>query len=263
MPSGEQEIAFEAFGVRLAVAATEPELLELVRPYLPPGWRPCPASKVEQRFSIVIEENGTYALARDGTPLAGARGLERDLALELLDSQLRLYLGRKAPDTIFIHAGVVGHRGRAIVIPAPSFGGKTTLVAALVRAGASYYSDEFAVLDEGGLVHPYAKALSIRGNGVAQTDHPVASIGGVAGQEPVPLGAIVVTSYTPGAKWAPRRLSPGAGAMALLANAVPAKERPEQVMRTISRAAQGAVVIESDRGEADKVAPLLLPELER
>ena len=67
------------------------------------------------------------------------------------------------------------------MLPAPSFGGKTTLVAALVRAGAIYYSDEFAVLDEQGFVHPYAKPLSIRGADNWQVNHSVASLGGVVG----------------------------------------------------------------------------------
>ena len=257
------EIAFEAFGVPLAIAASEPELLERVRPYLPPGWRPASASRVATRFSLALEEAGTYAVTRDGGSLGGGRGLELDLALEYLDSQLRIYIGRKAPDTIFVHAGVVAHRGRAIVMPAPSFAGKTTIVAALVRAGAVYYSDEFAVLDADGLVHPYAKPLSLRGNGYRQTDHSVASLGGVAGEEPLPPGAIVVTRYKRGAQWNPRPLSPGAGALALVSNAVPAKERPEEVMRAASRAASDAIVIESDRGEADEIAPLLLAELER
>ncbi len=147
-------------------------------------------------------------------------------------------------------------------MPARSFGGKTTLVAALVRAGAVYYSDEFAVIDRNGLVQPYAKPLSIRGDGLEQTDHAVESFGGVAGDEPLPLGMIVITTYKQGAEWKPKRLSPGAGAMALLANAVPAMERPEEVMQAISRAARDAVVIEGDRGEADEVAPLLLEALE-
>ena len=95
-----------------------------------------------------------------------------------------------------------------------------------------------------------------------QTDHPVESLGWTAGSEPLPMGAIVVTSYRANAEWRPRRLSGGEGAMALLANAVPARERPAQVMRVISRAAKGAIVLESDRGEADGVAPLLLAELD-
>ena len=150
-----------------------------------------------------------------------------------------------------------------IVIPSASFAGKTTLVTALVKAGAVYYSDEFAVIDRDGLVHPYAKPLSVRGDGWRQTDHAVESFGGVAGDEPLPLGMIVITSYRPGAEWKPKRLSAGAGAMALLANAVPAQERPKEVMHAVSRAAEGAVVIESDRDEADAIAPLLLAELEQ
>jgi hypothetical protein len=112
-------------------------------------------------------------------------------------------------------------------------------------------------------VHPYAKPLSVRGNGYRQTEHPVASFGGVAGEGPLPVGAIVVTTYKRGARWTPRPLSPGAGALALVANAVPAKERPDEVIRATSRAARDAVVIESDRGEAAEVAPLVLAELAR
>jgi hypothetical protein len=260
---GPNEIAFEAYGVCLAVGASTSEILDRIRPLLPPGWRPCPRSAVERRFSIVRNERGTYALTRNDKDLASGDGLELELVLELLDTQLRLHLGRTAPDTIFIHAGAVAHNGRMIVIPARSFGGKTTLVAALVRAGATYYSDEFAVIGRDGLVHHYAKPLSVRDGGIAQVDHTIESLGGVSGDEPLPLGMIVVTTYRPGAEWSPRRLSPGAGAMALLGNAVPAKERPDEVMRAVSRAAQDAVVLESDRGEADEVAPLLLAELDR
>jgi hypothetical protein len=51
--------------------------------------------------------------------------------------------------------------------------------------------------------------------------------------------------------------------MALLANAVPARERPAQVMRALSRASADAIVLESERGDAAELAPLLLGELER
>jgi hypothetical protein len=257
------EAAFEAFGVRLAVRASTPELLDRIRPFFPPGAKPCPPSEVELSFSLVADEKGTFGLLRNTSPLAGGDGMPLDLALEVLDTQLRLYLGRMSPQTIFIHAGVVAHSGKAIVMPAPSFGGKTTLVTALVKAGALYFSDEFAVIDRDGLIHPYPKLLSIRDGGWAQTEHEVESLGGVAGDQPLPLGLIVVTNYTPGAEWTPRELSAGAGAMAMLANAVPAQERPKEVLEAVARAAQGARVIESDRGEAEQIAPLLLAELDR
>ena len=254
------EIAMEAFGVRLGISATPAEVLDHVRPFFPPGWKPCPSSTVHQRFGIRADGTGTYEFLRNGRVQNEGLGLE--LAVMLIDTEMRLYIARKAPDAIFIHAGAVAHKGRAIVIPGMSFSGKTTLVAALVREGAIYYSDEFAVLGKDGLVHPYAKSLSLRDSDQMQVEHPVDTLGGVAGEEGLPLGAIVVTSYKPDAEWQPEYLSAGEGAMALLANAVPARERPQEAMRALSRCAEGALVIKSERSEADAVARWLLAELD-
>jgi len=81
---------------------------------------------------------------------------------EAFETDLQLYVAEMAPRRLFVHAGVVGWRGQAIIIPGRTFTGKTTLVAALVKAGATYYSDEYAVLDVRGRVHPYARPLGIR-----------------------------------------------------------------------------------------------------
>jgi hypothetical protein len=258
------EVAFEAYGLRMAVSASRPELLDRIRQVLPPGWQSCPPTGIASRFSLTANDKGTFVLERDGDPLSGLQSIDLDLALELLETQLRLLLALRAPDTIFIHAGVVGHKGMAIVMPGSSFAGKTSLVAALVREGAEYYSDEFAVIDRDGLVHPYAKPLSIRDEvSRMQNDHAVESLGGVAGDNPLPVGMIVITRYEPAAEWKPKRLSAGAGAMALLAHAGPAQERPQEVLEAISRVAKDAVILESERDEADQIAPLLLAELER
>ena len=67
-----------------------------------------------------------------------------------------------ARNRVFVHAGVVGWKGRAIVIPGRSYSGKSTLVSELIRAGAAYYSDEYAVFDSRGRVYPFAKPLEMR-----------------------------------------------------------------------------------------------------
>ena len=54
-----------------------------------------------------------------------------------------------------------------------------TQTVALGRAGALYYSDEYAPLDGEGFVHPYPKPLSLRKGG-GHIDHDVASLGGTA-----------------------------------------------------------------------------------
>jgi hypothetical protein len=254
-------IAFEAYGVHVEASVTPAAELDRLRALLPPGWRPCPASAVRKRFAIRPDATGTYALHKDDERFVDALGL--DLALELLEAQVRAYVALHAPDRIFVHAGVVGHRGRAIVIPGMSFSGKTTLVAALVGAGATYYSDEFAPLDENGLVHPYAKPLSVRDDRQVQHDHDVKSMGGTVGEEPLRVGAVVATEYIPGAQWRPRRLSPGEGVLALLSHTVAAQTRPKQVMRFLSGCVDGALAVEGPRDDAVELAPLLLAELER
>jgi hypothetical protein len=255
------ELAFEAFGVEVVVATNDAGLLDRVGPILPPGWRACAVNDAQKRFTLIADNQGTFGIAKEGKGIA--RGVELDLALELLGSLLRIHIGDHSPVAIFVHAGVVGHAGKALVLPGVSFAGKTTLVAELVRAGATYYSDEFALVDDDGLVHPYAKPLSVRGADLTQTDHDVATIGGTTGVEPLPVGTVVVAHYKPGAQWRPRELSAGEGVLALLANTVPAQSRPAESLRALSRAVEGVRILEGERGEARDLAPLLLAELAR
>jgi hypothetical protein len=254
------EIAFEAYGVQVAAFATTDEILTRMEPLLPPRRRPLAGAPDGRRLGIVEEPDGTYSVYNAGTRVSEGSGL--DLALVVVEGQIRSWVAVSAPDTIFVHAGVVAIDGRALVIPGESFSGKTTLVAALVRQGAVYYSDEFAVVDEDGLVHPYPKHLSIRPPGTTgqQIEHPVESFGGVAGDEAIPIGLAVVTYFVPGAEWRPRRLSPGEGALALLSRTVPARDRPEESLRVLTKALKGTAVLEGERGEADQFAELLLSE---
>jgi hypothetical protein len=259
-PLDGEVISFEAFGVRMLLGTNRREVSERMRMALPPGWRPCESKDVEDhRLLLLSDSRGTYGLYLGAAPVI--EGVPLELALEILDSTIRARVARDAPERIFVHAGVVALEGRALLIPGRSFSGKTTLVAALVRAGAAYYSDEFAPLDRDGLVHPYAKPLSLRGVEGRQTDHRVESLGGVAGDGALPVGAVVVTKHRPRAAWRPKRLSWGAGALALLANTVPARDRPADTLRAITNAVDGAILLEGDRGEAEEVAPLLFAEL--
>jgi hypothetical protein len=123
-----------------------------------------------------------------------------------------------------------------------------------VAAGATYYSDEYAVLDAHGRLHPYAKRPGVRrGPGKARLDLPER-----AGREPVPVGAVAVARFAEGASWSPRRLTGGEAMVALLDNTVLARDRPRVAMTTLARAAAGVVALEGERGEADRMAAELL-----
>jgi hypothetical protein len=255
--SAVETVAVEAFGVTVAVTA-DSQHFAAVADFLPPCARPARHPSERGRFALVKDtDDALLNVVRDEQSIAGPVDLR--LALGILDAQLRMYIALHAPDHVFVHAGVVGVGECAIVLPGRSFAGKTTLVAALVQAGAEYWSDEYAVLDADGLVHPYPKPLSVRINATRVTEErPIESLGGRAGDRPLPVALIAFTNYRPGAAWALRPCTAGQGAVKLLEHSVAARSRPEQVLAAVRRAATDAVILEGDRGDADEAASALL-----
>jgi hypothetical protein len=253
-PEAAVEQGFDIYGVRIVVAASNGVDLERVVSLLPSGLRPCDPKSADGRFALVSSGDDAWHFAGPGL----RSGVFPDVALPLsmLDTALRSFVVERVKDKIFVHAGAVAHRGRAILIPGGSFSGKSTLVAALVRAGAEYYSDEHAVLDAQGLVHPYARPLAIRGDDPHLPGRRSAeSLGGSTGTDPVPVGVIVTTTYRPGARFDPERGSPGQGVLALLEHT---HARTPEVLATIRQAAADALVVHGDRGDADEAASVLL-----
>src|SRR5262249_27415593 len=140
--------------------------------------------------------------------------------------------------------------------------GKSRLVEALVRAGATYYSDEYAVLDGRGRVHPYPSPLTRRGDvGEPLRKYSAEELGGAAGGTPLSRGLVVGCRHRPRGRRRPRLLSPGQGVLALLDHAVPARHRPARTLATLRRLASHAPVLSSPRGEAAETAALLLSAL--
>jgi hypothetical protein len=248
-------------GVRVNCAAVLSQVIER----LPPGWISSESPNVDMLYSFLV--GGQKGNVRrfnlvylDAARLA--RTTDLAAALESLERGLDFYVSAEARRRVFVHAGVVGWRGQAIVIPGLGTTGKTTLVAELVRQGATYYSDEHAVLDARGRVHPYAKPLAIyAGSSGERIRTPIADLGGVTGVHPLPVGLVVSSEYRKGAKWRARELSPGKGVMTLLAHAVSARRRPEATLLTLQRVVSGARVFKSVRGEARETATAILNEL--
>jgi hypothetical protein len=263
IPDSDQSghIAFELYGVRLVVETASNVLASRVLASLPPCASICDAADGDERFVLAADDGGSYRV--DSPDMTVSASVDVEIALSVLDARLRSRIAERAPGHIFVHAGVVGYRGKAIVLPGASFSGKSTLVYELIQAGAIYYSDEYAVLDAEGLVHPYARPLSIRDAGHGAIDYRVESLGAVAGVQPLPVGLVAITEYRPDAQWRPSPLSPGEAVLALLANTVPAQERPRQSLAAIRRAAEGQPALEGERGEAAPVARDLLARVRR
>src|SRR5262249_35431224 len=159
---------------------------------------------------------------------------------------------------LFVHAGVVGWEGQAIVIPGRSFSGKSRLVAELVSAGAMYFSDEYAVFDNRGFVHPFPRPLAIRSEAGRPKRYAFAALGGPCENIPLPVGLIVLTKYRAGAPWRPRPLSPGKAALALLANTVSIRRQPGMALAKLKQVVARARALTGMRGEASEIVHSLM-----
>jgi len=254
----EAGIAFRAYGLRIGIRANDAEVLQRATLRLPSAWKPAKSPVVDNLYSIVRPRTTAkgnwkrFNLLYKGTETL-ARSVDLNEVLAELEIDLHSYVATSTRQRVFLHAGVVAWRGRAIVIPGKNFSGKTNLVTAFVRAGATYYSDEFAVLDSRGRVHPYPWVLHIREGQAPPKEYPVEALGGRTGRKALPVGLIVLSEYRQGAKWRPRSLSQGQAALAMFGDVMSTGHRPEAVLQVLGRMVSGATVLKGIRGEASEL----------
>jgi hypothetical protein len=254
------------FGLRVGVRANTAEALERLRPALPVGWCFADEPVVDWLYSFIDGGPETRpGIKRYHILYGGAARLARTLNMaelvSVFENDLQLTVADAAPRRVFVQAGVVGWRGRAIVIPGLSLSGKSTLTAALVRLGATYYSDEYAVFTYHGRVQPFARPLQLRQtNGQPGARVTAESLGGETGVRSLPVGLVVETRYRSGCRWRPRRGTGAEGTLALLANAVPIRRRPRRTVEVLSRAVRNAGHLKGVRGEAAAVAERIVTE---
>jgi energy-coupling factor transporter ATP-binding protein EcfA2 len=182
--------------------------------------------------------------------------------LAALESFLHLLVAVRVRRRRFVRAAVVGWRDNAILILGPPASGKSTLLGALLRAGAAYYSDRYAVLEGKGRVHPYPTPLPA---GLHLAPGGGKDSGGKfevkRATRPLPVGLVLETRYDAGASGRLRRLSPGESLFALLRYAVDTRLRPEAALAYLHAVAARATALRGRRGEAAEAAAALLKQL--
>ena len=257
-------IGVQSFGVHAGVRVSAAGVLPQVLPLLPPGCKKSRRATVQRLYSLVVAKDNQRAGLRRmhilyADSMRIARDTELDEVLAALETDLHRYVAEASPNMTFLHAGVVGWQGRAILLPGRSLSGKTTLVREMLRLGATYYSDEFAVVDNSCKVHPFTRPLGIREDATyAQTKYTAEALGATSGVKPLPLGAVVICKYKAGARWKPASLSSGQGALELMGNSIAVRSRPQHTLQRIQKLAADALFIKGTRGEAQESAASIL-----
>jgi hypothetical protein len=262
-------LSLKSYGVRIGIRSNESDGLTRALTHLPHQHELVELPVVDRLYSIIIGGEGPRPSVRRFNLLYAdhvriARSVDSDEIFERLESDLRLFVAEVARHRVFVHAGVVGWKGKAIVIPGRSYSGKSTMVSELVKAGATYYSDEYAVFDSRGRVYPFPKPLEMRQSGESkQVKVGVEDFGGTTATKPIPVGLVMVTKYQEGAHWRPRSLSGGQAVLALLANTVSARRQPEKALGALQKAVAEARTLKGVRGEAGKLVTSILATMEK
>ena len=254
------DLAFESHGLRIGIQFGDaPELAERVD-FLPPGATPVAPVNLDRVYSIARLEESRSPLTRAGLhiladgELPEFTGSYRDpeRTLTALEDQIERYVAEFSVEHLFVHAGVVSWRGRAIVIPGRSHAGKSTLVRGLVHAGATYYSDEFAVLDWQGMVHPYQRKLSLRAGPYGPTGRIEMREDREQSLPPVPVGLVALLTYRSDSPWEIETITGAAAIMAMCDHTLAIRRRPADTFAILGAVEREATVIQGTRDEAEQ-----------
>jgi hypothetical protein len=246
-----------AFGCNIQAAASCPEAYVILERYIFPTL-PRSAGSIDKPDLIlhITRVADRFQLSANNVIVASAN---RPISLvpeiiRVLDETVIQHLTTLHA----VHAGVVLWGGRALLLPGVTHAGKSSLVAELLHRGATYFSDEYALIDSEGRVHPYPRPLLLRNGNPEQV--PVlpeechASIGNTA----APLACILSLEYKPESTWSVTAVSQSEGLLILLRNTPHVLAETPDMVASFLQAVKGAVCYVGYRpGAAETVDHIL------
>jgi hypothetical protein len=173
---------------------------------------------MRRRGCARVDMNYVARLSRDERIYSILRPRRRPLRasddgnfIYLFEKELTIELQRHRPDLYFLHAAALELGGKAILLVAPSGGGKSTLAWGLLHHGFHYLSDELAPVNLQSMsVTPYPHALCLKNepprgyplpSGILRTrltlHVPTTKLPDRTLLRPVRLGAVLFLEYCP------------------------------------------------------------------
>jgi hypothetical protein len=255
-----QSFRIDAPGFAICVAADCRQTLEPIERYLLPWLPRVRGSQEPADVGVVLRRTskaGYFQLEVNGSTVAASATMPYLFTLiqQAADDGMIRHLQHQTA----IHAGTVVHQGKAIVLPGPSGSGKSLLVQELLRQGAEYCSDEYAILDRQGRAHPYPRALMIRRG--SEEQHPVlaSELQAKVCDRPACVSLFMFLRYEPGAAGLDvRPLDRSEALIRLLQDTPHVMAEKSDVLDPLKAAVSLAASFEGVRGEISRAAAEIL-----
>ena len=243
------DFRIRAFDSTIQVAATCPDacsvLERYVFPTLPRTSRTVENADISIRIDRIADQ---FQLSVDDAVVASnsqAIGLVPDIIRAFDDAVIPRLTTLRA-----VHAGTVVWGGRAMLLPGVSHAGKSSLVAELLRRGATYFSDEYALIDSEGCVHPYPRPLLVRNGFPEQFPMLADECNAPVGNAPTQVGWILALQYLPASPWSVAPISQSEALLTLLRNTPHVLAESPEMVNMFQCAVAGAVCCAGHRNEA-------------
>ena len=254
---GNSVFGIHAFDSSIRVECANSEIRDtLCRYLLPPLPRsesalssPDVSLRVDQfagRFRVLIDHKlAASAVTLQDAALAAVKALD-----DVVIHRMKMFRA--------VHAGAVLIGGRALIVPGSTHAGKSSLVAELLRRGASHFSDEYALIDEQGHTHSYPRPLLLRNGRPLQSLVLPEELNASFATHSAPVGWVLGLDYAPDAAWDVHGISQGEAVMLLLRNTPHEMAHSPQMIDFFLRVAGNAVCLAGKRGDAVEAATHIL-----
>lgn len=111
-------------------------------------------------FRVQVSPSGGFVVTVDGTEVDAPTRAPWALSSLIWHLNRRVVARSRRP--VLLHAGAAVFGGRAVVVVGKSGAGKTTTIAALVRSGGAYLTDDVVAVDADGRLAGAAKPIGLR-----------------------------------------------------------------------------------------------------
>lgn len=238
-----------AFGSNIQVETPCLEARSVLNRYILPSLPRMDGAAGQPHILVrVTQDDGQFQVFVDNVLVASARnsiGLVSPLIKVLDDAVVARLTTLRA-----LHSGAVLWDNRVLLLPGATHAGKSSLVAELLRRGATYFSDEFALIDSDGRVHPYPRPLLLRNGRPEQSPVLPEELNASVGNAPAPVGWILSLEYQPACTWSVVAMPQGEAVLTLLKNTPHFLAESPELVALFQRAVAGATCYSGRRAEA-------------